>query len=87
MAEEEEVNPKAYPLAKENLTVTILDLVQQAAKILVRTEKEFHLKIGFFPDTQEHMFNNSVLCRYTCKLFTQTYMTLNYISCQELQTN
>ena len=31
MADEEEVNPKAYPLAKENLTVTILDLVQQAA--------------------------------------------------------
>ena len=31
MAEEEEVNPKAYPLAKENLTVTILDVVQQAA--------------------------------------------------------
>ncbi|CAE7723614.1 snu13 [Symbiodinium sp. CCMP2456] len=31
MAEEEEVNPKAYPLAKETLTVTILDLVQQAA--------------------------------------------------------
>merc|ERR1711903_437522 len=27
----EEVNPKAYPLAKENLTVSILDLVQQAA--------------------------------------------------------
>merc|ERR1711862_640697 len=24
------VNPKAYPLAKENLTVTILDVVQQA---------------------------------------------------------
>ena len=31
MADEEEVNPKAYPLAKENLTATILDLVQQAA--------------------------------------------------------
>merc|ERR1711977_299707 len=31
MADEDEVNPKAYPLAKENLTVTILDLVQQAA--------------------------------------------------------
>ncbi|CAE8637286.1 unnamed protein product [Polarella glacialis] len=31
MADEEEVNPKAYPLAKETLTVTILDLVQQAA--------------------------------------------------------
>merc|ERR1711988_513722 len=29
--DDEEVNPKAYPLAKENLTVTILDLVQQAA--------------------------------------------------------
>jgi len=31
MAEDDEVNPKAYPLAKENLTVTILDLVQQSA--------------------------------------------------------
>jgi len=28
---EEEVNPKAYPLADPQLTVTILDLVQQAA--------------------------------------------------------
>merc|ERR1711925_17649 len=28
---EPEVNPKAYPLADQQLTVTILDLVQQAA--------------------------------------------------------
>ncbi len=27
----EEVNPKAYPLADEQLSVTILDLIQQAA--------------------------------------------------------
>merc|ERR1711907_700343 len=27
----EEVNPKAYPLAKPDMTVTILDLVQQAS--------------------------------------------------------
>jgi hypothetical protein len=31
-----EVNPKAYPLADAQLTITILDIVQQAA---VRTEK------------------------------------------------
>mmetsp|Transcript_20748 Transcript_20748/g.30892 ORF Transcript_20748/g.30892 Transcript_20748/m.30892 type:complete len:130 (+) Transcript_20748:112-501(+) len=31
MADEEEVNPKAYPLAKEDMTSTILNVVQQAA--------------------------------------------------------
>lgn len=30
MAGEGEVNPKAYPLADKQLTVTILDLIQQA---------------------------------------------------------
>lgn len=30
-AGEEAVNPKAYPLADAQLTITILDLVQQAA--------------------------------------------------------
>ena len=35
-----EVNPKAYPLADAQLTITILDIVQQAA---VRT-----IRAGFF---------------------------------------
>ena len=32
-----EVNPKAYPLADAQLTITILDIVQQAAVRATRT--------------------------------------------------
>lgn len=42
----EAVNPKAYPLADSQMTITILDLVQQAAnyKQLKKGANE-----GFFP--------------------------------------
>lgn len=40
-----EVNPKAYPLADAQLTITILDIVQQAA---VRTIRAGTFLVGFF---------------------------------------
>ena len=71
---EAEVNPKAYPLASPQLTVTILDLIQQAAnykqllkganettKSLNRGTAEF-IVLAADAETLEILFHLPLLC-------------------------